>query len=136
MSWLVSTVPTVPVARAVVLVADDEPLTRWALRRTLERAQFDVSLAATRDEVCDLLDTCGFHVAVMSHELGHHSMIDVLNGLSCDHRVRGLVILYDGESADDVRRGFPAAVVVQKPFGLEAVTAAVEGFLEAASEAC
>ena len=127
---------TVPVARPVVLVADDEPLTRWALRRTLERAQFDVSLAGTRDEVCDLLDTCAFHVAVMSHELGHCSMIDVLNGLTNDERIRGVVILYDGESADEVRRGFPAAVVVQKPFGLEAVTAAVEGFLEPTREAC
>lgn len=125
-----------PATRAVVLVADDEPLTRWALRRTLERAQFDVSLACTRDEVCDLLDARGFHVAVVSHELGHHSMIDVLNGLTCDGRVRGVVILYDGDSADELRLGFPTAAVIQKPFGLEAVTTAVEGFLEATSEAC
>lgn len=122
-------------ARPAVLVADDEPLTRWALSRSLECHHLDISLAGTRDEVCDLLDTREFQVIVLANELGHHSMVDVLSSLSRDGRSRGLVILYDGEQADEYASAFPFAVLLQKPFGLDAVTSAVEGFLEPRSEA-
>lgn len=122
-------------ARPAVLVADDEPLTRWALSRSLESPHLDIALAGTRDEVCDLLDTRDFQVIVLANELGHHSMADVLSSLSRDGRARGLVILYDGEQAEEYARAFPLAVLLQKPFGLDAVTSAVEGFLEPRSEA-
>lgn len=123
-------------SRAAVLVADDEPLTRWALMRTLEPAHLEVTLAGSREEVCRLLESRHFHVVILANELGHDSMIDVLDALARDSQAQGLVILYDGDSADEFGRSFPAAALVQKPFPLEAVTSAIEAFLESPSEAC
>lgn len=123
-------------ARASVLVADDEPLTRWALKRTLEQARLEVALASSRDAVQDLLATDEFDVVVLANALGHECMLGVLQALAGHPRAQGLVILYDGESPEELERAIPTAVVVQKPFGLEAVTAAVEGFLEPTREAC
>jgi DNA-binding NtrC family response regulator len=123
-------------ARATILVADDEPLTRWALKRTLEQAHLEVALASSRDAVQDLLATGEFDVVVLANELRHECMLGVLAALAGHPRAQGLVILYDGDSAEELQRVIPTAVVVQKPFGLEAVTAAVEGFLEPTREAC
>ena len=75
-------------------------------------------------------------MVILAHVLGQDSMIDVLNGLARHDRAPGIVILYDGDSAEDFGRAFPTAVLVQKPFGLEAVTSAIEAFLEPSSEAC
>ena len=122
--------------RATVLVADDEPLTRWALLQTLARARLEVALASSRGEVCDLLESRPFKVVILANELGHDSMNDVLNALVRDGTTRGVVILYDGDNADDFGRAFPGAVLIQKPFGLEAVTAAIDSFIEPTSEAC
>ncbi len=104
--------------------------------RTLEGAQLDVALASSRDEVCDLLESRHFRVVIVAHVLGQDSMIDVLNALATHDRTPGIVILYDGDNAEDFGRSFPTAVLVQKPFGLEAVTSAIEAFLEPSSEAC
>lgn len=122
--------------RAAVLVADDEPLTRWALMRTLEAAHLEVTLASSRDEVARLLDSRHFHVAIVALELGEDSMADVLASFARRRQAQGLVILYGGDSADEVRRTFPTATLVQKPFCLEAITSAVSGYLEPSSEAC
>jgi DNA-binding NtrC family response regulator len=118
-------------SRAAVLVADDEPLTRWALRQTLERAHLEVTLASSRHEVCHLLESGHFHVAVVANELGHVPMNDVLEALAKAGQGQGLVILYDGDSAEEFAQAFPAATLVQKPFGLEALTSAIEAFLAA-----
>lgn len=123
-------------ARAAVLVADDEPLTRWALLHTLEGAHLEVTLASSRDEVCRLIASRHFHVAILANELGQDSMSEVLGDLARECRTQGLVILYGGDSAEEFGRSFPTATLVQKPFGLEAVTSAVESFLEPRSEAC
>ncbi len=122
-------------SRPAVLVADDEPLTRWALSETLERADLDVTLASSRHEVCHLLESRHFQVAVLANELGHEPMNDVLEALARGRRTRGLVILYDGDSAEEYGRAFPAATLVQKPFGLEALTSAIRALLEPSSEA-
>lgn len=123
-------------SRANVLVADDEPLTRWALMQTLAGAQIEVTLASSRDEVCRLLSSRRFQVAVLAHQIGQDSMVDVLDDCAHGHGAEGLVILYDGDNAEEFGRSFPSATLVQKPFGLEAVTSAVESYLEASSEAC
>ncbi len=119
-----------------ILVADDEPLTRWALMRTFEAARFEVTLAASRDEVMQLLGSRRFQVAIVAHELGRDSMADVLGAFVAQSPGPGLVILYGGENPDDVRKDFPTATVVQKPFCLEAVAAAVSSCLQPTSEAC
>ena len=62
-------------ARATILVADDEPLTRWALKRTLEQAHLEVALASSRDAVQDLLATGEFDVVVLANELRHECML-------------------------------------------------------------
>lgn len=122
-------------SRAAVLVADDEPLTRWALRQTLERAHLDVTLAGSRHEVCHLLESGHFQVAIVANELGHVPMNDVLEALAKAGQAQGLVILYDGDSAEEFGRAFPAATLVQKPFGLEALTSAIEALLVAKGKA-
>lgn len=122
--------------RAAVLVADDDPLTRWALKRTLEAAHLDVTLATSRTEVKRLLDARHFHVAIVAYELGQDPMSDVLESFARRHQAQGLVVLYAGDSADEVRRTLPTATLVQKPFCLEAVTSAVTGYVEPSSEAC
>ena len=122
--------------RATVLIADDEPLTRWALLRTLQNADLDVTLASSKAAVCDLLRAQAFRVVILANELAHDSMSDVLESLVADDAPQGVVILYDGDNADEFGRAFPGAVLVQKPFGLDAVTSAIAGFLEPTREAC
>lgn len=126
--------PSIP-SRPAVLVADDEPLTRWALRQTLERADLDVTLASSRHEVCHLLESRHFQVAVLANELGHVPMNDVLDALARGRQAEGLVILYDGDSAEEFGQAFPAATLVQKPFGLEALISAIQALLKPSSEA-
>lgn len=122
--------------RAGVLVADDEPLIRWALTYALESAGFEVTPASTRDEACDLLNARHFEVIVMADALGGESVVDVLEMLSRFHNGSGLVVLDGGDDPENFCAALPHAVVVAKPFGLEALTAAVEGFSRPQSEAC
>ena len=130
-------VPVTPTPhRTTVLVADDEPLTRWALLRTLQNADLDVTLASSKAAVCDLLRVQAFRVVILANELAHDSMTDVLESLVGDDVAQGVVILYDGDNADEFGHAFPGAALVQKPFSLDAVMSAISGFLEPTREAC
>jgi DNA-binding NtrC family response regulator len=119
-----------------VLVADDEPLTRWAVMRTLAPECFEVKQAGSREEACCLLASQRFQVVVLANQLGSECMHDVIDLLARDGRAQGLVILYNGDSPDQYAQAFPEAIVVPKPFALESLTSAIESFLEPSSEAC
>lgn len=92
----------------------------------LESAGFGVTLAATRDEVTNLLDRQRFDVIVMADGMSAEPAFDMIRRVAHDHETSGLVVLYGGDTPDGFCGSLPVAVVVSKPFSLEALIAAVE----------
>lgn len=111
-----------PVANSQVLVADEEPLTRWAVARAVEALGLGVVQAATREEACGLLFARRFHAVVMANRLFEHDMTDVLAELERYQPETSLVVLCEGEPAQ-LRVRLPRAVVLEKPFSVDELMA-------------
>ena len=110
-----------------VLVADDEPLTRWAVAQALAPLGEDVTEVASREDACCKLFGGRFDIVVMASRIEGADMTDVLRQLTKREEPLRLVVLCEDETHSPVlREQLPAARVIDKPFSLEALLAAVE----------
>lgn len=102
-----------------VLVADDEPLARWAVARALASHGHDVVTAATREEACARLFQLRFDVAILASPLDGQDMTDVLRELARYRSATRLVALSDAE-LDGPESDEPSAwICLRKPFELD-----------------
>jgi DNA-binding NtrC family response regulator len=102
-------------------VADDEPLTRWALTKALEPRGAQVTSACSPEEVRAVMQRARFDLLVIACCLGGVDMADVLEHARGEHESARLVLLCDDESAPVLRQKFPHADVVEKPFSIDAL---------------
>lgn len=109
--------------RPRVLVAEDQPLIRWAIGRTLQRLGFDPVFAASRHEALAQAAESEFALAFVADPLQERDAACVVHALKARGTLRVIVLSESGlagalpESA--------SLIVVQKPFSLEAVIRAV-----------
>lgn len=116
-----------------VLVADDQPLERWALASVLSARGHDVTTATTREETCGRLFQGRFDVVIMSSRIGDQDMTDVLRELAGYQAATQLIALYDVEApAPDQAAALPWVSLV-KPFDLGTLLAAVPAAPNAAA---
>lgn len=110
-----------PVPR--VLVAEDQPLLRWAIGRALGPLGADVVLAATYQDACDLLAAGEFAAVILASPLEGRSVIELLRELARSRPRTLLLALCEGDNGQSVQHDVPRAAVFQKPFTLSALTA-------------
>jgi DNA-binding NtrC family response regulator len=110
-----------------VLVADDHPLIGWALRQALEPLGFDVSVAATRAEVCGRLFSQRYTHVVMSDRIGNATMCDVLCELASFQPLTRLIVLTEPGTTEQAIQSVPTAQVFEKPFNVADLATALQG---------
>ena len=104
-----------------ILIADEQPLVVWALRRTLVARGAQVVTATFHDETCDLLRSDRFDGVVLSCQLADVDMSDVIveiDRLMPDVR---LVALCRGGCADRLQARLERGTVIDSPFEIEEV---------------
>jgi len=115
----------VPTSTLRVLVADHQPLERWALARALSARGHEVTMACTREETCGRLFQGRFDVVIMCSRIGDQDMTDVLRELAGYQTGTRLIALYDVEEGAPGQAEALPWVSLVKPFDLDALLAAV-----------
>lgn len=119
-----------------ILVVDDEPLIRWAVREGLEAAGFAVVEAGTAREALRLLGdgSAGAAVALLDLKLPDSNDLSLLRGvLATAPRCRVIMMTAHGTPellAEAVQAG--AFATIAKPFDLSRVVAMVQDAVPAA----
>ncbi len=113
-----------PARPSLVLVADDQPLIRWAVGRTLGSLGFTPLFAGTRSEVHALLDEHAFAMAIVATPIEQQDSADLLRDLRAAGVTRVIVLSESGAAI--VADAQPSAIVVEKPFSLDVMVTAVQ----------
>ncbi len=113
-----------PDSPQLVLVADDQPLIRWAIGRTLDALGLKPLFAASRDEVRTLLAGHSFAMAIVASSIEQEDSADLLRDLGRGGVTRVIVLSESGAAL--VAPEQPNAIVVEKPFSLDAMVTAVQ----------
>jgi DNA-binding NtrC family response regulator len=120
-------------ATNVVLVVEDEPLVRMVMHDTLTEAGYHVLEAANADEALTFLHA-RFDIALVLADI---DMPGSMNGISLSWEIRAhwptvLIILTSGKTILTAREVPEGTVFMQKPYGPDALVAAVAAKLGAA----
>lgn len=108
-----------------VLVADDTTLVRWAVRRALNAAGFDVVEAETRSEVLEALVSHSFQLVVLPLALLEDDMEDIARAIASAGN-SALILLTENGVLPDFPRSRGRVRSVEKPFSVASlVNAAV-----------
>jgi DNA-binding NtrC family response regulator len=116
---------------SLVLVADDQPLIRWAIGRTLDALGFKPLFAGTRDEVRALLEEHAFAMAIVATPIEQEDSADLLRELRTTGVTRVIVLSESGAAVAADQQ--PSAIVVEKPFSLDTMVTAVQQLAAQAS---
>jgi two-component system, response regulator PdtaR len=113
-------------ATNVVLVVEDEPLVRMVMHDTLSEAGYHVLEAANSDEALAFLHA-RFDIALALADI---DMPGTMNGISLAWQIRShwptiLIILTSGKTILTAREVPEGTVFLQKPYGPDALVAAV-----------
>jgi DNA-binding response OmpR family regulator len=119
--------------RPLVLVADDDPDILVLVRVQLERAGFDVVVAADGEEALQVARDRSPRLAIVDGSMPAIDGFDVVRTLRADPATAGirLVLLTARAQEHDVVRGFEAGAdaYVKKPFGGAELVARVSELL-------
>ena len=121
-----STVPEVALPgsdklrKGKLLIVDDETAIRWALRKTLQRANFDISEAETGEQAIAMVRTLRFDAVLL--DIGMPGM----NGIEACRKIRklmpllGIVMLTVRNNEDDKIQALDAGAddYITKPFNV------------------
>jgi two-component system KDP operon response regulator KdpE len=114
----------------MVLVVDDEPNIRRALRVWLEEHNFDVILAATGEEALDLAATRSPDVVILDLVLPDITGLDVCRGLREWSQAPIIVLSAKGEERDKIEALDEGADdYLTKPFGMGELLARIRAVL-------
>lgn len=106
--------------KPVVLVADDTTLVRWAVRRALKAAGFEVVEAETRSDVLQALVSHSFRLVVLSLALMDDDMHDIARALASAGK-SALIVLTESGVAPDVPLSAARVRAVEKPFSVSSI---------------
>ena len=118
-----------------VLVAEDQPLLRWAIGRALETIGATVVFAPTYQEASDRLSNEEFAAVVVASPLEGRSVVGMLREVDQVRPHSRVLVLCTGEHCDGVLRAIPRATVFNKPFSVSELMAAVAPVLGAHAHA-
>ncbi len=107
-----------------VLIADDTPLVRWAVRRALNEAGFRVIEAQSRTEVLEALVSCSFQLVILSLELVRDDMEDVARAIASSAGTTALIVLTQDGTLPDALRSQPRVKAIDKPFSITSIVQA------------
>lgn len=130
---LADTVAALPVAQALVLVVDDDRMTRRALRHTLEREGFIVQEAGDGEAALALTAKIDPDVVLMD------AMMPVLDGFTACARIQAedldtpVLMITALDDAESISRAFAAGAsdYITKPLNLSVVSQRVRRIVEA-----
>jgi DNA-binding NtrC family response regulator len=108
-----------------VLIAEDQPLLRWAIGRVLGSLGAEIVFAPTYHAATDLLSTGEFAAVVVSSSLDGHSVVGLLRELDRLRPETRLIALCEGDICGRLQDEIPRVTVFQKPFTLSALAAVV-----------
>jgi CheY-like chemotaxis protein len=108
-----------------VLVAEDQPLLRWAIGRMLEPLGAEIVFASTYHAACDLLSAGEFAAVVVASPLEGHSVLGLLRELDRLRPETHLVALCEGEACARLQHEIPRLSLFQKPFTVSALAVVV-----------
>ena len=108
-----------------VLVAEDQPLLRWAIGRVLGPLGAEIVFAPTYQHACDLLSTGEFAAVVAASPLDGQSTAGLFRELDRLRPETRLVALCEGDACGPLQHEIPRLTVLQKPFTLSALAAAL-----------
>lgn len=122
-------------AKARVLIVEDEPHIVLSLELVLQRAGYDTAVAVDGDEALALLRAQPIDVVLLDVMLPRRSGYDVCRLMKADPALRAIpvVMLSARGQAVEVLKGLElgAAAYVTKPFGNAEILEAVRGVLAA-----
>ncbi len=110
-----------------VLIAEDEPLARWMLLRTLEDAGWQVIEAASCGQTVELLSGMNVDLIVSDHRLPDGFGVDVVSKLRKQGR-RDPVIYLTAEAetvSEETRTSLDLAAVLSKPLNVDELKEAI-----------
>ena len=110
-----------------LLVVDDDPAWRDALKGWLEREGFRVVMLARADWVLSAVELHRPDVVVLDVNLPGASGLDVLGGLGRRWPTLPVIVMtaFGGPGVGDVARGLGAAVYLEKPFRMATLVTAI-----------
>ena len=108
-----------------VLVAEDQPLLRWAIGRSLEMIGAEVVAASTYEEACDRLSSQLFAAVVVASPLDGRSVVGMLSEVDRQQPYTRVLVLCAGDECDGILRDVPHATLFRKPLALSELMAAV-----------
>jgi len=108
-----------------VLVAEDQPLLRWAIGRALATIGAEVVSTGTYDETSERLSSQAFAAIVVAAALDGRSVVGMLSEVDRQQPQTRVLVLCSGECCDRVLRDVPHATLFRKPFALSELLAAV-----------
>jgi DNA-binding NtrC family response regulator len=115
-----------------VLVAEDQPLLRWAIGRMLSPLGADVVFASTYQQACDLLSNEEFAAVVLASPLEGRHVSALLRDVDRMRPQTRLLALCASDDAEHVQDDIPRAMVFRKPFPLSELAAVIAPVLGAA----
>jgi len=108
-----------------VLVAEDQPLLRWAIGRALAAIGATVVPAATYEEASERLSHRAFAAIVVASPLDGRSVVGILSEVDRQQPHTRVLVLCSGDECDTMLRDVPHATLFRKPFALSELMASV-----------
>jgi DNA-binding NtrC family response regulator len=108
-----------------VLVAEDQPLLRWAIGRALAAIGATVVPAASYEEASERLSNRAFAAIVVASPLDGRSVVGILSEVDRQQPHTRVLVLCAGEECESLLRNVPHATLFRKPFPLSELVAAV-----------
>ncbi len=117
-----------------ILFVEDEPLSRWVVRKGLENAGYFVVEADCCAKGMALLDTACFDMVVLDHRLPDGVGLDILRRLRAGGKNQKVIYLTaePEEINDSLKRELAIAVVLSKPVDMAELVRALGAPVEAA----
>jgi DNA-binding NtrC family response regulator len=107
-----------------VLVADEAPLVRWAVRRALGAAGFRIIEAETRAQVLEALVSRSFRLVVLSLTIAGDDMEDIGRAIAAPAGTAGLILLTENGLLPDGVVSHSRVRTLDKPFSVAALVSA------------
>jgi two-component system KDP operon response regulator KdpE len=120
-----------PNTKCKLLIVDDEPALRRALRTSLTASGFDVSEARNGDEALSMLPTAAFDVVLLDINMPGRTGIDVCRKIRATSKRTGIIMVTVRDSEEDKVQALEAGAddFITKPYLLREMVARLHAVL-------
>ncbi|MCU1238128.1 MAG: hypothetical protein JWP63_6095 [Candidatus Solibacter sp.] len=120
-----------PNTKCKLLIVDDEPALRRALRTSLTASGFDVAEARNGDEALSMLSTAAFDVVLLDINMPGRTGIDVCRKIRATSKRTGIIMVTVRDSEEDKVQALEAGAddFITKPYLLREMVARLHAVL-------